>query len=41
MKKVARMLIVALLLFLSVPLVTVAASDIPKPIPGESICARL
>ncbi|WP_391203351.1 TPM domain-containing protein [Psychrobacillus sp. L4] len=36
MKKVARMLIVALLLFLSIPLVTVAASDIPKPIPGES-----
>ncbi|WP_313892984.1 TPM domain-containing protein [Psychrobacillus sp.] len=35
MKKVARMLIAALLLFLSVPLITVAASDIPKPQGGE------
>ncbi|MEK4486953.1 TPM domain-containing protein [Psychrobacillus sp. FSL H8-0484] len=35
MIKVARMLIVALLVFLSLPLLTVAASDIPDPIPGE------
>lgn len=35
MMKVARMFILALLLFLTLPLVTVAASDIPKPIPGE------
>lgn len=36
MKKVARLLLAALLLFLFVPIVAVAASDIPKPIPGES-----
>src|SRR4051812_29839357 len=35
MIKVARMLIVALLLCISFPFVTVAASDIPEPIPGE------
>ncbi|MEI4770459.1 TPM domain-containing protein [Psychrobacillus sp. FJAT-51614] len=35
MIKVARMLIVALLLCISFPLVTVAASEIPEPIPGE------
>lgn len=35
MSKVARLLSVALLLFLFIPIVTVAASDIPKPIPGE------
>lgn len=35
MVKVARMLIVALLLCLSLPIVTVAASNIPEPIPGE------
>ena len=36
MRKVARLLSVALLLFLFVPVVAAAASDIPKPIPGES-----
>ncbi|TQR19957.1 TPM domain-containing protein [Psychrobacillus vulpis] len=36
MKRVARMLSAALLLFLFFPLVAAAASDIPKPIPGES-----
>lgn len=35
MKKVARILLVALLLCLSLPFVTVAASNIPDPIPGE------
>lgn len=35
MKKAARMLMVALLLFLTVPLVTVAATNIPDPISGE------
>lgn len=36
MRKVARLLTAALLLFLFVPLVAAAKSDIPKPIPGES-----
>lgn len=36
MPKVGRLLIAALLLFLFVPLVATAESDIPKPIPGES-----
>ncbi|TQR06762.1 TPM domain-containing protein [Psychrobacillus soli] len=35
MQRVARLLIAALLLFLFVPIVAVAASDIPEPIPGE------
>ncbi|MFJ8066075.1 TPM domain-containing protein [Psychrobacillus sp. NPDC096426] len=35
MSKVARLLITALLLFISIPMVAAAASDIPKPISGE------
>lgn len=36
MQQVARLLIAALLIFISIPIVAMAASDIPKPIPGES-----
>lgn len=36
MSKVARLLTAALLLFLFVPIVAAAVSDIPEPIPGES-----